>query len=154
MQPKHTGIPTTYRAILFRSRLEARWAAFFDLLRWKWDYEPIDLPGWIPDFVVHLRERTLVEVKPHFELDLEVTAKIENACRAAGRTEKLMIAGLGVWWWRVDWQRGDLVLDEKGIRREVLPCPEGRWIEQRHMSDSLAAKWAEAGNITQWRSAR
>lgn len=60
------GIPTLYNGARFRSRLEARWAAFFDLVGWKWDYEPFDLPGWIPDFIIHGdRERVLlVEVKP------------------------------------------------------------------------------------------
>lgn len=46
------AIPTRYKGILFRSRLEARWAAFFDLAGWKWEYEPFDLNGWIPDFRV------------------------------------------------------------------------------------------------------
>jgi hypothetical protein len=42
--------PTLYAGVMFRSRLEARWAAFFDLLRWEWRYEPIDFDGWTPDF--------------------------------------------------------------------------------------------------------
>lgn len=44
--------PTLYKGIEFRSRLEARWAAFFDLLGWKWEYEPCDFDGWYPDFVL------------------------------------------------------------------------------------------------------
>jgi hypothetical protein len=69
------AIPTKYAGTQFRSRLEARWAAFFDLLAWQWEYEPIDLAGYIPDFIVRipvqsydgvagLREPLLVEVKP------------------------------------------------------------------------------------------
>ena len=46
--------PTRYKSILFRSRLEARWAAFFDLMGWQWEYEPIDLEGWTPDFLLKL----------------------------------------------------------------------------------------------------
>lgn len=46
------SIPTTYKGVNFRSRLEATWAAMFDLLELKWSYEPIDLDGWIPDFVL------------------------------------------------------------------------------------------------------
>jgi len=38
-----TAIQTTYRGIRFRSRTEARWAAFFDELGWPWEYEPHDL---------------------------------------------------------------------------------------------------------------
>lgn len=33
-------IPTMYKGIQFRSRLEARWAVFFDTLGIKWEYEP------------------------------------------------------------------------------------------------------------------
>jgi len=65
--------PTKYKSTIFRSRLEARWAAFFDLVGWKWQYEPIDLPGWTPDFRVEFRcghseclpvHVLLIEVKP------------------------------------------------------------------------------------------
>lgn len=33
-------IPTMYKGIQFRSRLEARWAVFFDTLGIEWEYEP------------------------------------------------------------------------------------------------------------------
>lgn len=57
--------PATYRGARFRSRLEARWAAFFDQAGWRWEYEPIDLDGWAPDFALVGAEGPLmVEVKP------------------------------------------------------------------------------------------
>ncbi len=49
--------PTTYNGIRFRSRLEARWAAAFDLLGWQWEYEPFDLDGWVPDFQLTLEKK-------------------------------------------------------------------------------------------------
>jgi hypothetical protein len=62
------GIPTFYGGVRYCSRLEARWAAFFELLGWPAHYEPFDLNGWIPDFVLHGRlkgcEQIPVEVKP------------------------------------------------------------------------------------------
>lgn len=58
------AIPTGYNGTRFRSRLEARWAAFFDLVGWKWDYEPVDLRGWTPDFVINGKAAIYVEVKP------------------------------------------------------------------------------------------
>lgn len=61
---KHGAIPTEYKGIQFRSRTEARWAAFFDEMRWKWEYEPYDLNGWIPDFELNAGKKRLVEVKP------------------------------------------------------------------------------------------
>lgn len=64
------GIETTYKGIKFRSRLESKWARFFDLLSWRWEYEPFDLNGYIPDFVLIGKKRsTLVEVKPYEKLE-------------------------------------------------------------------------------------
>ncbi len=58
------AIPTTSQGVNFRSRLEARWAEMFTLLGWRWTYEPIDLDGYIPDFLLHFPQPVLVEVKP------------------------------------------------------------------------------------------
>jgi hypothetical protein len=59
------GIPTAFNGTRYRSRLEARWGAFFNLLKWDAHYEPFDLNGYIPDFILHGRkQRILVEVKP------------------------------------------------------------------------------------------
>jgi hypothetical protein len=55
--------PTKYAGTNFRSRLEARWAAFFDLAKWSWEYEPVDDEGWVPDFIL-TRSGIPVEVKP------------------------------------------------------------------------------------------
>jgi len=67
---KIKNIPTTYKGVRFRSRLEATWAAFFDKMGWNWEYEPIDLDGWTPDFVIsgELGMNIFVEVKPIFDL--------------------------------------------------------------------------------------
>jgi hypothetical protein len=56
--------PTVYRGARFRSRLEAQWAAFFDLIRWSWVYEPFDTDDWIPDFLIQGNAPFLVEVGP------------------------------------------------------------------------------------------
>lgn len=61
---KHIGIPTLYNGTEYRSRLESKWACFFDLCGWKHQYEPFDLDGWIPDFVLYGKREILVEVKP------------------------------------------------------------------------------------------
>jgi hypothetical protein len=87
-----TAIETTYAGARFRSRLEARWAAFFDLLGWRWEYEPLDLDGYIPDFVLLLHEPVLVEVKPAWkceELERLAAEKIE----ASGWEGEALIVG-------------------------------------------------------------
>lgn len=60
------AIETTYAGCRFRSRLEARWAVFFDLIGSRWEYEPqgfeIDGHKYLPDF--HLVAQDVwVEVK-------------------------------------------------------------------------------------------
>lgn len=48
------AIETRYRGYRFRSRLEARWAVFFDAMKIEWEYEPEGYPtdegGYLPDF--------------------------------------------------------------------------------------------------------
>lgn len=61
--------PTVYNGTKYRSRLEARWACFFDLLGWKYQYEPFDLKGWTPDFIVYGKDSRfiLIEIKPYVD---------------------------------------------------------------------------------------
>ena len=89
------AIPTQYNGINFRSRLEARWAAMFDLLEWEWTYEPLDFDGWIPDFAIHGASVIYVEVKPVGEFPEEVARKIDQS----GCTQEVLIVGaLGPMW--------------------------------------------------------
>lgn len=74
------AIPTKFDGVDYRSRLEARWAAFFTLAGWKFEYEPFDCDGWIPDFLLMGTPRDiLVEVKPVTRFDEDVAAKISSA---------------------------------------------------------------------------
>jgi len=56
------AVPTRYAGVMFRSMLEAKWAAFFDILGIDWQYEPCTIAGWMPDFLV--AGWWLAEVKP------------------------------------------------------------------------------------------
>lgn len=52
------AIETQYKGYRFRSRLEARWAVFFDACGYNWEYEPqgFDLGGgvyYLPDFKLY-----------------------------------------------------------------------------------------------------
>lgn len=62
-------ISTTYKGYRFRSRLEARWAVFFDALEMQYDYEPEgfclrDGTCYLPDFWLP-QAKTWAEVKPN-----------------------------------------------------------------------------------------
>jgi hypothetical protein len=59
------AVETTYAGCRFRSRLEARWAHFMDLMGvpWQYEYQGFDLPSgrYLPDF-------RLPEAKVYFEV--------------------------------------------------------------------------------------
>jgi len=64
------ALVTRFAGVEFRSRLEARWAHFFENAGVPWRYEPkwLELPSgpylpdfWLPDHVLH------VEVKPQYD---------------------------------------------------------------------------------------
>jgi hypothetical protein len=68
-------LETRYAGCKFRSRLEARWAVFFDRMRIPWDYEPeafeTSAGNYLPDFQIdipqhenHGGHRQWFEVKP------------------------------------------------------------------------------------------
>lgn len=64
------AIETIYKGYRFRSRLEARWAVFFDALGYEWEYEPegYEMSGgerYLPDFRVRYPGRGPDEV--HYE---------------------------------------------------------------------------------------
>lgn len=87
------------KGINFRSRLEARWAEFFTELGIEWDYEPIDLDGYIPDFIIKIPDdinnEILVEVKgiTDFKKLIDHKDKIENS----GWKSFYLIVGAKIW---------------------------------------------------------
>ena len=93
------AIETRYGGTLFRSRLEARWAAFFDLVGWRWDYEPVDLKGWIPDFVIAGAKPIFVEVKPYLDPEEPLVAQTQREIESAyqGPNEVLLLGALIGW---------------------------------------------------------
>lgn len=124
--------PTTYNGVNFRSRLEARWAAFFDICDLKWIYEPVDFGAWSPDFLV--RDCNSLnyysEVKPIIDFDISIGKKIieSPACH-------VWLLGLNPehWW--------------------VGDCGywESAWFGKYPIS--LSNKWNEAGNLVQFQVA-
>jgi hypothetical protein len=62
------AIKTEINGISYRSRLEAKYGEFFRLLGWGAIYEPFDIPGWSPDFMIPSKlypdHPILIEVKP------------------------------------------------------------------------------------------
>lgn len=85
------GIPTMFNGRRYRSRLEARWAAFFTLIGWRFEYEPCDFDGWIPDFALVGKEQSVfVEVKPIGGFSKDVVNKID----ASNCVDECLLLGL------------------------------------------------------------
>lgn len=135
------AIPTVYKGTRFRSRLEARWAAFFDICRWSWDYEPIDLSGYIPDFIMSFARPLLVEVKPLlWDRSTNETILIETTktkIRSSGWTGQVLLVGA-----RLDSNRLGLLSPAWtfATRDEVAT---GTY-------NNSSQDFRTAGNVTQW----
>lgn len=87
------GIPTIHQFRRYRSLLEAKWASFFRSLGWQAEYEPFELDGYIPDFLLYGKPRpVLVEIKPVTDRPIDVAAEMSRA--AADRDEDLLILGV------------------------------------------------------------
>jgi hypothetical protein len=150
--------PTLYKGTMFRSRLEARWAAFFDLAGWEWQYEPIDLMGWTPDFYVRFHcghsecdgyHDLLVEVKPYFAIDQfrgHQCMRYEWGCRYDCEGNEIRIpahasAAFGisprVTYWCMGHGAGG---GDESVKKWVI--------------GNVDRLWAEAGNVVQWKPTR
>lgn len=82
------AIETSYNGYRFRSRLEARWAVFYDTLGVSYKYEPegFDLDGtwYLPDFWLPEQD-CWVEIKPEPPTEAE-SVKAELLCIATKKT--------------------------------------------------------------------
>jgi hypothetical protein len=81
--------PTYYNNRLYRSRLEARYAAFFDMMGWSFEYEPESFPTWSPDFVLNDFDELFLEIKPYALWSDDLISKIrpyskDNRCGLVG----------------------------------------------------------------------
>jgi hypothetical protein len=89
------AIDTEYAGHLFRSRLEARWAYVFDLMKIRWEYEPegFEVNARLTDPSCDTRFRYL----PDFWLpDLKVWAEVKGTLRSEVELLKLVDAAAGL----------------------------------------------------------
>lgn len=78
------AIQTEYKGYLFRSRLEARWAVFFDACGVDWEYEPegYDLGDglyYLPDFLLHGVTVNHGYFKKNCDIYVEVKGQMNDA---------------------------------------------------------------------------
>lgn len=154
------AIETEYAGCRFRSRLEARWAVFFDHLQIEWEYEPQGYESesgrYLPDFWLP-ELHTWVEVKGQFtRVDIRKTygALWDLGDPASGRPSRwLLILGPvprpGTAWLHMRFDRiGDVALWQRAFFGEYggqrwavpmgvpLPLP-------RHYLDGVGDEWLD-----------
>lgn len=138
------AIETTYRGYKFRSRLEAKWACVFDQIKWKWEYEPVDLDGYIPDFYVDFgRDQFFIEIKPSMKAE-DLDSAYEKAERAIQHQARILVLGGSIGSPSSDQQRWELVaLMEAGFECGgtddvyLAGCPTCR----RHVPLTMYGQW-------------
>ena len=139
---QRTAIPTMFNGRQYRSRLEARWAAFLSLCKWDYEYEPDDLDGWIPDFAIWgaTGNTVWVEVKPVVAFPRSVASKMEHGLPDAyrARGDELLILGTK------PSPTPRLALQESNrprlgwLAQTPLRAADGLW----HWGDSTFGRWA------------
>lgn len=168
------GIPTKFAGVQFRSRLEARWASFFTKLGWDWSYEPYDLNGYVPDFLLHMRTDVLVEVKPFTRFDDGVIAAAHEKIAGSGWAGGAIVVGArlhdaedgfiagdfsfgpaengyeGFVTWCCDCNRPTLTTDSD---QSCWLCGDAHcyWNGDIGRRKRVFGAWVEAGNEVQWR---
>ena len=144
------AIPTKYADVLFRSRLEARWAAFFDLQAWKWEYEPVELNGWIPDFWLEIpcghseccgNHELYIEVKP-FTMPGDFCDYGEWAGHPVTKIEPYEFPSPAMFGVSPEHTRWQMSHGAGGGMEDIL-----QWAKNWELC------WKTAGNMTQWRPA-
>lgn len=174
------GIETVYAGIKFRSRAEARWAAFFDNCGWRWRYEPIDLEGYIPDFIIGFAKPTIVEIKGH-ALCVEQLRDSMPKLEATSWEGDAIVLGANPLWDDpkalnpiigiiserdgMGWNWGDCLVhrcaictkisvhhDHGSWRCRVSGCYEGNRYIGGIEAAELNERWARASNTTRWES--
>lgn len=143
--------PTHYDGILFRSRLEARWAAFFDRIAWHWKYEPIDFSGWTPDFWVKIHCRhnqgecfdhvIYAEVKPFEDVETFKQHPAYNLAYRYDNKEKLNVEAVGL-----------LGLDPSVSLFSMVHGDGGGGYTIPSFAPYWEQSWKEAGNVVMYRN--
>lgn len=90
------SLPTVYRGIQFRSRIEARWAVTFDFFGMQWEYEPehYELPigNYLPDFWLTAQD-CWVEIKGPHPTEME-EAKARGLARKSQKVVYIFCCGI------------------------------------------------------------
>lgn len=142
-------IETVYNGYRFRSRLEARWAVFFDAAGIEYEYEPEGFHtksgiNYLPDFYLP-EDEFYVEVKPNRP---GADKEIKDAIMATCFNEKTLLVlreipydkECNLWWFPVYYLH-PITRDITGCRVTILGDDTGCYFE-RNLYDGMKAQLA------------
>ncbi len=151
------AIPTMVEGVQFRSMLEARWARYFDLLGLEYCYEPFELDGYIPDFIIkpgtfyNTPKGLLVEVKP--AMSSEELRQYVDKIDYSGWNAGAVIVGahpLAALCWRPSDIPGRTTLWSPGHMPGAM-VGWGFLCDPELSADTWRKAWKQAQNETQWK---
>lgn len=167
------ALPTVYKGVQYRSLLEARWAAWFDLAGIVVHYEPEAFNGYIPDFLwldaehpeAEFHVWNLTDIGPAPGVGPGIVFEVKGVIETFD-VSKIHESG---------WAGPVCLLDGRGPAHAKFCSDDGRVFQLAHadhdgwmhddpqmflaqqygLFDEKAARlWREAGNLVQWRSPR
>lgn len=149
------AIDTQYKGYLFRSRLEARWAVFFDAVGVRWEYEPegFDLSdcGWyLPDFYLPELD-AWIEIKPSSgdvdSVRKQLIGMIERGPAKPGKAWGFFGDPLSAWW-MLPCKHGDEWRDEWPDAGIEIHNDEGTWVAYPtfRMDGNIPEDWRALSN--------
>jgi hypothetical protein len=121
-----SGNRPSYAGITFRSRVHARWAAFFDVLEWPWEYERARLHGYTPTFVLGFHRAPIaVDVAPR-----------SSACELRTRAARIAASG---------WPADFIIVGSRLVAPALVPGASLGTYYQRLEAPPGDVRAAEAG---------
>jgi len=168
------GIPTIgIRGIQFRSRIEAQWAYIFEKLEWDWEYEPIDLQGYIPDFIIKFDgdNEILIEIKGDVNIWKEdvYTPHKDKIIKSGWKGQFGILGGaykegsveswinIGKTFYVIDggWCQDDLVVRKNNKTHKWSVCCDKDSVQETYQYHTIQMEfsklWVEAKNKVQWK---
>lgn len=156
------ALETIYRGYRFRSRLEARWAVFFDTLGVRYDYEPegFDLGDglcYLPDFwLSSVRMWAEVKALPFTE---EEATKAKRLARASGYPVlRLVGPPRPIAYWADEPRPGEWSNDEEDLMDYLLTDQyiddEHRFYHQPNLAPEEEQEWLSLKTEAAYAAAR
>lgn len=135
------AIETVYKGYRFRSRLEARWAVFFDEIGVKWEYEKegyeLDSGRYLPDFYL-----------PDFKFWIEVKGekkimemdKLSELAKSTGENCFMVEGQVGQHTWLTDYYQSPLPFSKPVVREGGNDLLLKNFIPSDRTLDAFGAK--------------